>query len=304
MAYVLAVLAALANALSAIFQRIGVQNAPADTVMSVRLIRHAFSNAIWFAGLAMVAVGFLLQAGALSVGQLSSVQPIVTAELLFLVLILGVWFRYHLGWKEWGGSVAAAGGLATFLVVSAPGGGDIIPTGHTWLVVFVVIGLVSAVCAGLGFTGPRWFRAAMFGASGAVLFALSAALTKQLTTLISHGWGHVFTDWDPYALVATGVIGLFLIQSSFHAGPITASQASLTIVDPIASVAIGIYLFHDHLRTAGWRLPVEVIAIVVVVAGVMLLSTSPLVAGTKDESGGGDNLERQRRPAGPVGAET
>ena len=301
MAYLLAVLAALANALSAIFQRIGVQNAPADTVMSMRLIRHALSNAIWFLGLGMIAVGFLLQAGALSVGQLSSVQPIVTAELLFLVLILGAWFRYHLTWREWGGSVAAAGGLATFLVVSAPGGGDVVPTRHTWIVVFVAIGLASAAFAGLGFTGPRWFRAAMFGASGAVLFALSAALTKQLTTLISHGWGHVFTDWDPYALVATGVLGLFLIQSSFHAGPVTASQASLTIVDPVVSVVIGVYLFHDRLRTAGWRLPVERVAVVVVIAGIFLLSTSPLVAGAKDESGEGDRLERQqrRRPADP-----
>jgi drug/metabolite transporter (DMT)-like permease len=298
-AYVLAALAALANALSAIFQRIGVQSAPADTVMSMRLIRHAVSHAVWFAGLAMIAVGFVLQAGALRFGQLSSVQPIVTTELLFLVLILGVWFRYHLTWREWGGSAAAAGGLATFLVVSAPGGGATVPTRHTWIVVFVVIGLASAGFAGLGFTGPRWFRAAMFGASGAVLFALSAALTKQFTTLVSEGWGHVFTNWDPYALVATGVIGLFLIQSSFHAGPVTASQASLTIVDPVVSVLIGIYLFHDRLRTAGWRLPVEMVAVVVVVAGVFLLSTSPLVAGAKDESGAGDTLRRQqRRPRG------
>ena len=297
MAYLLAALAALANALSAIFQRIGVQNAPADTVMSLRLIRHAFSNAIWFLGLGMIAVGFLLQAGALAVGQLSSVQPIVTSELLFLVLILGVWFRYHLTWREWCGSAAAAGGLATFLAVSAPGGGDVVPTRHTWVVTFVVIGVASAVFASLGFTGPRWFRAAMFGASGAVLFALSAALTKQLDTLIQSGWGHVFTNWDPYALVATGVLGLFLIQSSFHAGPVTASQAALTIIDPVVSVMIGVYLFNDTLRTAGWRLPVEVVAVVVVVVGVFLLSTSPLVAGAKDESGGGDKLVRQPRGA-------
>ncbi len=295
MAYLLAVLASLANALSAIFQRIGVQNAPADTVMSIRLIRHAFSNAIWFLGLAMIAAGFLLQAVALRFGQLSSVQPIVTTEQLFLDLVLGVWFRYHLGWREWGGSLCAAGGLATFLVVAAPGGGEFVPGTHTWVVTFVVIGAVSAACVGLGFTGPRWFRAAMFGASGAVLFALSAALTKQFTTLVTEGWGHVFTDWDPYVLVATGVLGLFLIQSSYHAGPVTASQASLTIIDPMVSVVIGIYLFHDRLDTAGWRLPVEVVAIVVVVAGVVLLSTSPLVAGAKDESGSGDKLVRQPR---------
>ena len=288
-------MAALANALSSIFQRIGVQNAPDDTVMSIRLIRHAFSNAIWFLGLAMIAAGFLLQAGALHYGQLSSVQPLVTSELLFLVLILGVWFRYHLTWREWGGSAAAAGGLATLLVVGDTGGGNVVPGRHAWIAVFVVIGAVSAGCAALGFTGPRWFRAAMFGAAGAVLFALSAALTKQLTTLVSEGWGHVFTDWVPYALVVTGVTGLFLIQSSFQAGPITASQAAITIIDPIVSVVIGSYLFHDHVDTAGWRLPVEVVGIIVVVAGVIVLCTSPLVAGAKDESGKGDKLVRQVR---------
>jgi len=300
-AYLLALLAALANALSAIFQRIGVQSAPADTVMSIRLIRHAFSNAIWFLGLAMIALGFLLQAGALYFGQLSSVQPLVTTELLFLVLILGVWFRYHLGVLEWGGSLAAAGGLAAFLVVAAPGGGSTIPTGHTWIVVFVVIGVASAGCTALGFTGPRWFRAGMFGSAGAVLFALSAALTKQLTTLISQGWSHVFTNWIPYALVAAGAVGLFLIQSSFHAGPVTASQAAITLIDPIVSVVLGIYLFNDHLDTADWRLPVEVASIVVVVVGVMVLCTSPLVAGAKDESGAGDDLVMQPRRRHPPG---
>src|ERR1019366_8775719 len=117
--------------------------------------------------------------------------------------------------------------------------------------------------------------------------------TKQLTTLVTEGWGHVLTNWDPYALVVTGLIGLFLIQSSFHAGPITASQATLTIVDPVMSVVIGIWLFHDHLDTAQWRLPVELVAMGIVVFGVIVLSRSPLVAGVKDESSTGDKLVRQ-----------
>ncbi len=140
----------------------------------------------------------------------------------------------------------------------------------------------------------------MFGSAGAVLFSLSAALTKQLTTLISEGWGHVFTDWVPYALVGTGVLGLFLIQSSFQTGPITASQAAITLVDPVVSVVIGSYLFHDKLDTDGWRLPVEGVAIVIVIVGVMVLCMSPLVAGAKDDSGAGDKLVRQpRRRATP-----
>ena len=298
-AYFLALLAAMANALSAIFQRIGVQNAPSDSAMSMRLVRHAFSNAIWFLGLAMIGVGFLLQAVALRFGQLTSVQPLVTTELVFLVLILGTWFRYQLTWREWTGTLAAAGGLAAFLIAAGSAQGDIVPTNRAWVTTFVVIGIATAGCASLGFVGPRWFRAAAFGAAGAVMFALSAALTKRLTDLVASGWGHVFTNWDPYALLATGVIGLFLLQSSFHAGPVTASQASLTIVDPLVSVAIGIALFGDHVATAGWHLPVEVVAGIAVVVGVLILSTSPLVAGAKDESGHGDRLERQPPRASP-----
>jgi drug/metabolite transporter (DMT)-like permease len=304
MAFALAVLAAFTNALSVVFQRIGVQNAPGNTKIGLGLFREAFRHPIWFAGLALIVAGFLLQAGALRFGQLSSVQPIVTTELLFLVLILGVWFRYHLTWREWAGALAAAGGLAAFLVIAAPGGGTVMPTLRSWMLLVVVVGLIVVVTSVLGFTGPRWFRASMFGASGAMMFAISAALTKQFTTLVTEGWGHVFTNWTPYALVATGLIGLLLIQSSLHAGPITASQGTLTIVDPVASVLIGIWLFHDRLHTAQWRLAVEFVAIAVVVAGVMVLARSPLVAGAKDDSASGDKLVRQpskhREPAPPA----
>ncbi len=305
MAFVLAVAASFANALSAICQRIGVQNAPKDTTMSLNLIRYALRRGIWIAGLALIGAGFLLQAVALRFGQLSSVQPIVTTELLFLVVILAVFFRYRLTWREWIGSAAAAGGLATFLAVAQPGGGDIVPSFRQWTGVFVVVGAVVAVAVALAFVGPRWFRASMFGVAGAMMFALSASLTKVVTTLVTEGWGHVFLHWEPYALVAAGLLGLFLAQNAFHAGPITASQATLTIVDPLASVIIGIWLFGDRLRTAGWREPVESIALVVLFAGVFVLSQSPLVAGAKDDSGEGDRLVRQpsrratRRPPSP-----
>ncbi len=300
MAILLAVLASFCNALSAVFQRIGVQSAPAKSTMSLSLITYALKRWIWLLGVAMIGLGFLLQAVALRFGQLSSVQPIVTTELLFLVLILGLWFRYRVAWRDWVSATAAAGGLAGFLVIADPRGGDTVPALRDWLVVFVAVGAVVVVTVLLGFTGPRWFRASMFGTAAAIVFALSAALTKVFTTLVTEGWGHVFTHWEPYALVAAGLFGLFLSQSAYHAGPITATQATLTIVDPLASVIIGIWLFGDRLQTAGWRLPAEVASMVVLFGGVFVLSQSPLVAGAEDESGHGDRLQRQpvrrRRP--------
>ena len=166
MAYLLAVAAALANALSAIFQRIGVQNAPADTVMSIRLIRHAFSNAIWFAGLGMVALGFVFQAVALRFGQLSVVQPVLTTELLFLLLILAVWFRYRLGAREWLGALLVVGGLGGFFLAAHPHGGQVLPSTAGWLVASaILIGAIagSAIPLGLAF-GHLWQIPVLAGA--------------------------------------------------------------------------------------------------------------------------------------------
>ena len=57
MAYALAVLAALSNALSSILQRLGVQNAPEESALSFGLIKYAFRHVIWFVGLAFIVGG-------------------------------------------------------------------------------------------------------------------------------------------------------------------------------------------------------------------------------------------------------
>ena len=48
-----------------------------------------------------------------------------------------------------------------------------------------------------------------------------------------------------------GLLGLFLTQNAFHAGPLAASQSTLVLVDPLASISIGIALYGDRLRTSG-----------------------------------------------------
>ncbi len=97
MVYALAVAAALANALTSIFQRIGVEDAPEDTTLRLSLMAHAIRRGIWLLGFALMVVSFVMQAIALHLGSLTSVQPILTTELPFLVLILVVWFHVKVG---------------------------------------------------------------------------------------------------------------------------------------------------------------------------------------------------------------
>jgi drug/metabolite transporter (DMT)-like permease len=281
MAYLLAVAAAISNAVTTILQRMGVETAPSNTRLRWGLVAHAIRRKVWLAGFAVMICGSLLQFVALHFGRLSTVQPILTLELPFLVVILGVWFGHKLSWREWTGAFLAAGGLAAFLDLAQPGGGSQLPDVGDWVLVSVVVVASCTGSAGLAHIGSPAWRAAMFGISAAVMFAFTAAIMKEMNADITHGWGGVFLSWPPYVLSVTGLAGVFLAQNAFHAGPITASQSTLVIVDPFASIAIGIGLFGDQLRTAGARGPGEVAGLLMLVVGVLYLARSPLVAGVR-----------------------
>ena len=85
MVFILALGASLANALTSVFQRMGVENAPAETTLKLSLMTYAIRRGIWLLGFALMIVSFVLQAIALHFGRLSQVQPILTLELVFLV---------------------------------------------------------------------------------------------------------------------------------------------------------------------------------------------------------------------------
>ncbi|HLX89206.1 MAG TPA: DMT family transporter [Acidimicrobiales bacterium] len=303
MAYVLAVLAAFANALTTILQRLGVETAPEETTMRLSLLAHALRRKVWLAGFGVMIAAFLLQFAALHFGGLVSVQPVLTLELPFLVAILGTWFRHQLGWREWAGAIAAAGGLAAFLVIARPGGGTDLPGFSDWSIVSAACVAAAAIAVLLTRRGSQAWRAAMFGVSAAIAFAFTAALIKETNLQISQSWGSLLTHWAPYALAASGLAGMFLAQNAFHAGPVTASQATLVIVDPLASIAIGIGLFGDRLMTDGARGPGEALALIVLFIGAYSLARSPLVASVKtEEDSGTEHLLARRHKGGDPAA--
>ncbi len=293
--FVLATAAAFSNALTSILQRLGVESAPEEDALSIRLVVYALKSPIWIAGFAAMVVAFLFQAMALSYGDLSTVQPILTTELIFIVAILGLWFKQHLGWHEWLGAIATAAGLSGFLYIGSSRPGNGVPSASDWLIVggSVLCAVVATVL--LARRGSRFWKAAMFGTAGAVTYAFTAALIKVTATYFTRGWAEIFVHWQTYAIAVAGLLAVFMAQNAFHAGPITASQSALVIVDPIASILIGITLFGDHLRTGGVRGPLEVFSLAVMFIGAFYLSHSPLVVGVKADDNEGKDLLRSGR---------
>ena len=284
MVYVLAVSAAFANALTSILQRIGVEDAPAESTLRLSLLTHALKRGVWLLGFAFMVGSFLCQAVALHLGDLSQVQPILTTELLILVLLLATWFRYPIGWRVAVGCLAAAGGLAGFLVFADPQGGNHQPSSIQWIVAGSICGAAVVVTVALALRGPRWWRAAMFGAAGAIGFAFTASLIKSVGDYVAGDWTQIFVHWQTYGLAVCGVASVFLAQNAFHSGPIAASQTALVLVDPLVSLSLGIVLFGDNLRTSGAYGPLEAISLLVMFVGAISLAQSRLVSGVKGES--------------------
>jgi len=286
MVYVLAVAAALCNALTSVFQRMGVEDAPEETTMRLSLMAHAIRRGVWLLGFGFMVLSFLFQSFALHIGRLSIVQPILTMELLFLVAILGTYFRFSISMREWAGASAIAFGLGGFLYFAAPGGGDEIPTNLGWIVVGGSTCFIIAVTVVATRWGPRWWKAAMFGSAAAIAYAFTAALIKTVSNYAANDWVTMLYHWQTYAVVAFGLLGLFLTQNAFHAGPLAASQSTLVLVDPLVSICLGIALYGDTLRTSGAYGPLEAISLLVMFMGAVFLSNSPLITGMKSEGKG------------------
>jgi drug/metabolite transporter (DMT)-like permease len=298
MVFALALGAALANALTSVFQRMGVESAPASSTLRLSLLTYALRRGIWLLGFALMIVSFLLQAVALHFGRLSEVQPILTTELVFLVVILAIWFGFTIGRREWISSVAVTGGLAGFLYFARPEYGTLSPPLWEWIVTAGACGGGIAIAVILALRGRGWWPAALFGTAAAISFAFTSACTKAVSDFAASDWASLYRHWQTYALACFGVLALFLAQNAFHAGPIVASQSTLVLVDPLASILIGVGLFGDNLRTSGPWGPLEALSLLAMFAGALSLAHSPLVSGMKD---GGDQyhpqLSRRSRPA-------
>lgn len=299
MTYLLAVLAACANATSWVLQRKADQRVPQGQNLSVRLIGSLLHQPVWLGGILAITVGFLLQAIALGRGQLAVVEPILVLELPATLLLATRVFRTRLHGREWGAAAAMAAGVAGMLYALSPSGGR--PEDVRWYAwaagIGVNLALVAALVAwgrrGPAGGGPRSgqgsaLQAAVLAVAAGATFGLTAALMKGMTSTFSRGMTAGLASWQLYAMIASGVAGMFLVQSALNAGPLVAAQPGITLADPVVSVLWGVLIFHERVRT-GWFLVLAVAGGLLIAGAVLVLARSPLLS---------DPAGQEKRPPG------
>ncbi|MGA2520899.1 MAG: DMT family transporter [Acidimicrobiales bacterium] len=274
---VLALASAASYGLAAVLQHHVTTGEPDHTPGPGGLLLRVIRRPMWIIGSALDGVGYLFQFLALRRGSLALVEPLLVLSLVFALPVAARLDHRRITAREVGSTGVIAVGLALFLAVARPGLGHPHASTRAWL---VLSGVMVVLCgaAALGARGASPRRAAFLLAAGSgAAFGYVAALTERTGHLLDRGIGHTLASWVPYALIVGGTAALLFTQSAFHAGALRLSLPTLTVVQPLVAVAIGIAFFGEHVdsRTAA---PVfEVIGLALVTLGVFALGSSSVI---------------------------
>lgn len=274
MIYAVGLAAALCLGLGFVLQQHAAQAAPPADFLRFRLLLDLLRKPIWIAGIVSMIVGQLLSATALANADVSLVEPILTANLLFALIIARALYRQGLGFNEWAGALLLSGGVAAFIVGGRPSGGN--PDGDSLPRWALAIGLLvlTEICVVAARHQEGAPRAMLLATGAGLLFGIQDGLTRRAAKAFNGSIGEVFLHWAPFALIAIGIVGVLLAQSAFEAGPLQASLPALTASEPLAGIAVGIVVFRENLRVDPLALGLEAFGLAAMVAGVLLVATS------------------------------
>lgn len=278
LAVLLVLLTAVANASAVVLQRRAAQ----DT--AVRLggpgsVREVARHPAWRLGIAVFAVAVALQVGALALGSITLVQPVLVMNLPFTLLVGWLVLGGALRVREWSAVGSLAVGLVVLLVSLRPGGGDALDADSTnWVVgATVTLGLLVVLMT-LGARSRGAGRAVLYGMAAGAGGGFVAVIAKTMTEALGRGgFGEVLVTWQSYLLVPAAPLAFLALQYALGAGRLLASQPGLVLGNPVLASCWGVGLLGERVR-GGVALLGGSAGAVLMIIGVFLLAGSPLLA--------------------------
>lgn len=252
-----------------------------------RFVAGNVRHPLWIFGMLTESVGFALHALALHAGPITLVQPLLVTGLIFALPVRHLLERRRPDTAEIAWATLLAGGLVVFLLSATPAPGpshapDTIPT----IVTVVVVGLGMLGAAVVGVRSHPKLAAPVLGFGAGLAFAAVAGLLKAVTTELGHHGLVALTEWPFWALFPSGIGGLLLDQLAFRVAPLRYSLPTLSTVDPIASVLIGVAVFDEPFAHGSLAITGEIVGLVLIVAPIIALTRRdpyvPEAAGVAD----------------------
>jgi drug/metabolite transporter (DMT)-like permease len=267
-----------------------------DLTVLVRLARRP----VWLAGMAAVITGFALQAVALGLGRLVVIEPVLATGLLFALALAARRDRRSLRPAEWVATLAVVGGLALFLAIGQPSGGqrtaDAAVLGLATAATAALIGLSTIVAGRVG----GHHRALLFGVAGGVAAGTTDAVIKTVTVLAAGHLLRVFADVPLYLLIGVGLLAFTIQQNGYRAAALAAFLPAFAVFEPVTGSLLGLLIYHERLSDGPGQILLEVAAGAVAVWGIARLA-APAMTGAVRPAAGTAAQPVPARPAGLAG---
>ncbi|WP_116115924.1 DMT family transporter [Austwickia chelonae] len=240
------------------------------------LLATMIASPLWLLGLVFDVGGIILQVLALRYGDISVVQPVLTASLL-IALILSRWVsRIRIRKTEIAWGLCLIAGLVIFLASSGSfgshGGEGIGRTAPG--VTLGVISLVGcAFCAEVARRSTGRHRARALAVIVAVLYVAMAGFIKSSSRIFDvEGPLSMLLSWQLWGLVICAATAMICQQVAYSAAPLAQSQPVVAALDPLFAVLLGVVVYGEMLRYGPMDLIAEAIGLSLLLSGVVGIS--------------------------------
>jgi drug/metabolite transporter (DMT)-like permease len=277
--YGLTLLAALLVGTGFVLQQNAAQREPDSRFLSLRLILDLFHKPRWLVGIGCMVAGQVLAAWSIGRLPLAFVEPLLTTNLVFALLVAVPIAKARLRFWEITGALVLCTGVALLSVSrSAKPIGLSFGSFSHWPAA-AAIAFIAFVCVHAGRRRPGRARAMLTGAAAGLIFGIQDALTRQtLQGLNRFGFPGLFIHWAPYALVGAGALGIWLMQSAFSSGPLNVSLPAISAGEPVVGILLGVVVFGDRVQDTPGELAIYTGGLAALVAGVIMVSRSPALS--------------------------
>ena len=277
--YGLTLLAALLVGTGFVLQQYAAQREPDSRFLSLRLILDLFHNPRWLLGIGCMVAGQVLAAWSIGNLPLAFVEPLLTTNLVFALLVAVPIAKASLRFWEIAGAVVLCTGVALLSVSrSAKPIGLSFGSFSHWPAA-AAIAFIAFVCVQVGRRRPGRARAMLTGAAAGLIFGIQDALTRQTLQGLHHfGFPGLFVHWAPYALVGAGALGIWLMQSAFSSGPLNVSLPAISAGEPVVGILLGVVVFGDRVQDTPGELAIYTGGLAALVAGVIMVSRAPALS--------------------------
>jgi hypothetical protein len=264
-----------------------------------RLIGRLVRSRIWLAGWLTNLGGVGIQAAALKVGSVAAVQPMMAAQLLFVLSLASGEQRRWPSRRDWLSALAVCAALVLLLTADAS---SLTGQPHRNRVFVATVCVVSLVLV-LRQLSRRALPSLLVGVAAGLCHALNAVYLKLTVEDLYHG-GVLATvlDWPVYALAATALCGMLLVQIAFASGPLSPAVAAMSVTNPVASFVLGILAFDapaprdpgvlSAIAASGLLIALGIVGLADASSTHRLYLSDPITAGTP----GTDHGEVERQP--------